>query len=92
MENNKLNVHCGGLTDSQAALESLHIGSLVDETHSDECSLEVQQLRFGLRVIPVVTTQLKHPQDQHQRTVLRDTQNTKMLYLTSTILKKQNDK
>lgn len=40
--------------------------------HSYEGPLEVQQLCFGLREVPVVTTQLKHPQHQHQRTVLRD--------------------
>lgn len=39
--------------------------------HSDEGPLEVQQLFFGLREVSVVTTQLKHPQHQHQRTVLK---------------------
>lgn len=44
-------------------------------SYRDEFLLEIQQLRFGLREVPVVTAQLKHPQQQHQRTVLGDRQN-----------------
>lgn len=39
-------------------------------THGDERPLEVQQLRFGLSEVPEVAAQLKHPEHQHQRTVL----------------------
>ncbi len=55
--------------------------------YSDECPLEVQQLRFGLREISVVTTQLEHPQHQHQGAVLRHKQREKMSELLICFLK-----
>lgn len=39
--------------------------------YSQEGLLEVQQLQLGLREVSVVTTQLKHPQHQHQGALLR---------------------
>lgn len=48
--------------------------------YSDERLLEVQQLCFGLSEIPEVTTQLKHPEHQHQRRVL--TEETRLRHRT----------
>lgn len=61
-----------GWTDEEGLSLSFVSGTgAVGRTHSDEGPLEVQQLRLGLSEVSVVAAQLKHPEHQHQRTVLR---------------------